>query len=174
MEKLEFDELFKKIVVEPLTEKGFKTSGKSVYFLDDAINVSLIRLGGRKAMSGSIAHILCFRHSYLPNLKEQIPEKFESEVFSYPLKLSPRAALGHITYQPKNLNYDHSILKYEDKTEESVIKELETLKECVLALLKWANSCDPIEFAEKIKDKGSNAWIERIWLEAYETNRKNI
>jgi hypothetical protein len=72
MDKVEFDSLFKSLVIDELKKVGFTTKGKSVYYDDGKFNVSLIRLGGRMSRKGAISHLLCCRHSFLPNLYAKI------------------------------------------------------------------------------------------------------
>lgn len=128
MEKQEFEEQFDNVVLRPLLELGFKCKNRSIYYIDDEVNISLIRLGGRMAKPYAITHVLCFRHTYLPSLSGEVPKGFENEVFSYPLKLKPskvRSFYGvKIKYEPKNLNYDVERIEFKTKAQTVLLKEL--------------------------------------------------
>jgi hypothetical protein len=65
MTKDEFELLFDEEVAEPLSQRGFRRAGKSLYTTENLVSVSLIRLGGRMARPGAIAHMLCCRLSFM-------------------------------------------------------------------------------------------------------------
>lgn len=171
MDKQEFETLFDKIVRIPLSNEGFKSHGKSIYYLDDIINVSLLRLGGRLQTPGGISHVLCFRHSFLPNLDESIPKGFEGEVFAYPLKLVPgkiRNLFGlKIRYLSQNTNYEYGRLIFDGVSNNKVESQLEEVKKDLVAVVEWAKALDLQKFSGEIEDRGSSAWVEKLWLDAY-------
>ncbi|MER2495357.1 hypothetical protein ABS858_04580 [Vibrio neptunius] len=173
MEKREFEEQFDNVVLRPLLELGFKCKNKSIYYIDDEINISLIRLGGKMATPGGISHVLCFRHTYLPNLSGEVPDDFENDVFSYPLKLKPSEIRGiwgvKATYEPKNLSYDFERIEFKSKSRAILLKDLERLKKDILAFLKWAKSSNASKLPQQIRQNGEQAWIEGLWLRVYES-----
>lgn len=173
MNREEFDILFETHLVRPLAASGFKTKGKSVYIVDDRnIAVSLIRLGGKFSTPNSIAHILCLRHSFLPdNIDEKIISGFCSEITDYPFKLLPANASQEIKdgvqYRSQNLRYDHEEFDYSDKSETEVIAYIDSVRQAILDLLDWARGSGSKNIGTLIK-KGSNGdWIEKMWLKAY-------
>lgn len=172
MDITKFDESFNSLVVDALSNYGFRSHGKSVYFMDDIHTVCMIRLGGRRARRGSIAYLICCRHSYLPNMEEKVPTKFESEVQSYPLKLEPGLvkmdnANLNISYA-KNFNYGNEVFTYEDKDDSEIEIFLEELVAEILAVKKWFTSQPESNLAKQISMSLNRAWVEKIWLEAYE------
>lgn len=114
---------------------------------------------------------MCFRHSFLPNVDETIPDGFEKEVFSYPLKLKPlkiKGVLGtKIKYAPTNLNYDYEKFEFESKSEIEVENYLKSVVKAIEALLSWAENHQPTYLANQIEKNGEAAWIEKLWLAAY-------
>jgi hypothetical protein len=171
MNKESFEQKFKKIVVDPLIEIGFKHTGETLYFVEGDIAISLIRFGGRMSLPGGISHILCFRHSFLPNVEEKIPVGYEENVFSYPIKLKPsciKSQFGaEIKYYPSNLNYDYEHYSFQDKSEQEVVVYLKTVFNSVLLLLDWSKK-RPFSYLQKqIKKNGESAWVESLWLNAY-------
>jgi hypothetical protein len=171
MDKQSFDLKFESIVVRPLVELGFNESGKSLYMVDGQNAFSLIRLGGRMAKSGGISHILCFRHSFLPNLEEVVPSGFEREVFSYPIKLRPLKVKGilgaKIKYVSSNLNFDYETYEYESKSNIEVEKYLRTVFEATKILIGWAKRNPVSTLAKQIEKNNTGAWIEKEWMAAY-------
>jgi hypothetical protein len=171
MEKQRFEEMFDELVARPLEQIGFVRSGKSIYLVQDEIAVSLIRLGGRMAMPGAISQVLCFRHSYLPNLDEEANPGFEREVFAYPIKLRPLAVRTafrkNIRYRSNNLRYEHETFEFQNKTERQVSNYLLKVLKSVQALLGWAQVITPEYLADEIKKQGESAWIEKLWLKSY-------
>ena len=173
MDKNEFDAVFDKIVMEPLVELGFRKSGKSIYSLDEEANVSLIRLGGRNAWPGGVSHVLCFRHTFLPNLDMKVPESFESQAFSYPIKIDPDNIDIFLNkkekYQPQNLRYEQGRYDYQDKPDHQIFTELNRLKNDIISFWEWSKSISPVYLKNEILSNGEAAWIEKLWLQAYES-----
>lgn len=52
MDKQSFESKFESIITNPLSEKGFRESGKSLFRVDGQNAFSLIRLGGKMASPG--------------------------------------------------------------------------------------------------------------------------
>ncbi|KZM45961.1 hypothetical protein OA92_01875 [Marinomonas sp. SBI22] len=173
MDKNGFDAVFDKIVVESLVGLGFIKSGKSIYFLDEEINVSLIRLGGRNAWPGGISHVLCFRHTFLPNLDMKVPGSFESQAFSYPIKIDPDSVGTFLNkedkYYPQNLRYEKGRYDYQDKPDHQIFSELKKLKNDIISFWEWSKSITPVYLKDEILSNGEAAWIEKFWLQAYES-----
>jgi hypothetical protein len=115
MTKDEFELLFNAEVAEPLCRQGFKRSGKSLYTTESLACVSLIRLGGRMARPGAIAHVLCCRMSFMRDRTEQVPQWFVSAPFDYPFKFLPTNLPAKLRYVPRNLNYDREQIDFQSR-----------------------------------------------------------
>jgi hypothetical protein len=105
-------------------------------------------------------------------MEEKVPTKFESEVQSYPLKLEPGLvkmdnANLNISYA-KNFNYGNEVFTYEDKDDSEIEIFLEELVAEILAVKKWFTSQPESNLAKQISMSLNRAWVEKIWLEAYE------
>jgi hypothetical protein len=171
VDKKRFEEMFDELVTLPLEQMGFLRIGKSIYLVQDEIAISLIRLGGRMALPGAISQVLCFRHSFLPNLDEEVNAGFEREVFAYPIKLKPLAVRtifgSNIKYRPNNLNYETETFEFRNKTESQITNYLIKVLKSVKALFDWAKSITPEQLAVEINKHGESAWIEKLWLKSY-------
>jgi len=157
-----FGELWSSKVVNPLVNLGFKESGKSLFIEQNESVLALVRLGGRMARPGAICHTFCFRHKFLRNLKEEIPKKFEREVFAYPIKSKPSklSAIGKTAwhYTPLNRNYPREYVDFAKSKKSKIISELQKLHELML---------------QSIREGGGGAWVENLWLEDYENHPTN-
>ncbi len=170
MEKSQFDELFDTEVVQ---KSEFQSSGKSIYYKNETHTVSLIRLGGRMSVLGGVSHLLCCRHSFLRNLDEKIPDKFEAEVFAYPIKVKPsnvkKGFFGvSLNYEPQNLNHDYETFIYADKSDEEVREYLAKILNSLTVVKYWFINQPYSKLASQISTNGTNAWIEKLWIEDYE------
>lgn len=81
MTKDEFELLFDTEVAGPLSRRGFRRVGKSLYATVNLASVSLIRRGGRMARPGAIVHVLCCRLSFMRDRTERVPLGFVPEPF---------------------------------------------------------------------------------------------
>ena len=108
----ELNELFESEVVAPLSDFGFKSRGKTLYWQDEERCLSLIRMGGRMQRLGAITHVACFRHNFLRDLNEVVPNAVSTEVFSYPFKFLPLSASAIQEYRPMNLKFDTESIDY--------------------------------------------------------------
>jgi hypothetical protein len=175
MEKGEFDLLFHSTVTASLTRAAFNEKGKSLFYDDGITNVSLLRLGGRMASPGTIAHVLCFRHSILPDLEERTPQGFVSNAFAYPYKFTPselfNTSSAAWTYRPQNLNYAYDSYSFRDQSSAEVTHYLGRLTDLVGSqFLSWAKRLSPVDSAEQISKSGESVWCEKLWLKAYASN----
>ncbi len=169
MEKESFEALFQQVVFGRLEPLGFFSKGKTISFYNDRLTISLIRLGGRKAFSGSIAHIFCFRHSFLRDMNEEIPKSPPSNVFSYPYKLKPyEDADRDLIYRPKNLNFDYERLHWEALGEAAIGQKLDRIAGFIGGrFLPWAEALTPEAARLELSQYGEGAWCERMWDEDY-------
>lgn len=175
MEKVEFDTLFETLISKKLADLGFIEKGKTIYFVEGKLTISLIRLGGRMSVPGGISHVLCCRHNFLPNLDEVIPNGFEPEVFAYPLKIRPsevkKGLFGiNIRNKPQNLNYDYEVFEYKNKSKVQVSLYLNRLLEKILLVKNWFIELPACKLADQISKQTESAWVEKLWVEAYGKN----
>ena len=133
--------------------------------------MALIRLGGRMSAAGQIAHIFCFRHSFLRDRTEQVPTVIPSEVFDYPYKFRPVGdAEGELAYRPQNLNFQYERLRWEGISESSIQESLDHIAANIEhRFLPWAETLTLASARSEIEDRGELAWCERMWVEDYAT-----
>jgi hypothetical protein len=166
MTKDEFELLFDEEVAEPLSQRGFRRAGKSLYTTENLVSVSLIRLGGRMARPGAIAHMLCCRLSFMRDLTERVPDGFVPEPFAYPFKLLPGKLPATLHYVPRNLNYDHEVITFQGRIRSAIRQELRQISSAILVrLLPWAGALTVASVEQQLLTFGENAWCERMWIE---------
>lgn len=121
------------------------------------------------ALPGSIAHILCFRHSFLRDMNEKIPTAPPSNVFSYPYKLKPfEDADKNLTYRPQNLNFDYELFRWDGAGEAVIGQKLARIAEFIGdRFLPWAEALTPETAKSELSQYGEGAWCERMWVEDY-------
>ncbi len=170
-----FESMFSEILIAPLINLGFQSNGKSLFLIDKDISISLIRLGGKMSIRNGISQILCFRHTFLPNLDEKLNNKSESNVFAYPIKLKPskvKMMFGNsIKYKANNLQYDYEKFTYENKSDKQIEDYLLNTYKAVIELLKWAKKTNYKVLEKQIFKYGESAWIEKLWLKSYSEHK---
>src|SRR5215467_6216329 len=139
MTKDEFELLFDAEVAAPLARQDFKRVSKSLYATKHVASVSLIRLGGRMARPGAIAHLLCCRLSFMRDRTERIPNGFVPEPFDYPFKLLPSKLPATLRYAPRNLNYEPEVITFQGRDGGVIRQELRQICSAILVdILPWA------------------------------------
>jgi hypothetical protein len=166
MTKEEFELLFDAEVAGPLDRRGFKRAGKNLYATENLASVSLIRLGGRMARPGAIAHLLCCRLSFMRDLTERVPDGFVPSPFAYPFKLLPSQLPPSPPYVPRNLNYQPEVIAFQGRDRDAIRQELGQISSLILVrLLPWAGALTATAVEEQLQTFGENAWCERMWIE---------
>jgi hypothetical protein len=169
MDKEAFETLFEEHVTSRLARLGFVSKEKGLSLSSERVTIALFRLGGRMSASGSISHILCFRHSFLRDRTEAVPTGVPPEVFDYPYKFRPlEDADRELVYRPQNLNYDFERLQWENTNESSVRQKLDRIAAHIEnRFLPWAKTLPLATAKSEIEQFGEDAWCERMWIEDY-------
>jgi hypothetical protein len=166
MTKDEFELLFDAEVAKPLSHRGFKRQGKSLYASENLALISLIRLGGRMARPGAIVHVLCCRMTFMRDRSERVPDDFVREPFDYPFKLLPSKLPTTLHYVPRNLNYDYEVIEFQGRSRDAVSQDLKQIRSAVVErVLPWVSTLTPTAMKEELRTFGENAWCERMWIE---------
>ena len=182
MNRDSFVSLFLERVAEPAIAQGYRFVGGSqtlAYCAGDA-TVALIRLGGKWAAPGSIAHILCARHRFLRTLiAEAVPEADTLSVSDYPYKWRPSSLFGippnQWRYSPSNLgHWEHDRLEYGEQDERTTREAVDRLLQLLVKpATEWAAMLSPERGLADLQHLGEGAWCERLWIEDYEARLAN-
>lgn len=119
--------------------------------------------------AGAIAHILCFRHSFLRDRTETVPTKAPREVYDYPYKFRPlEDADRELIYRPQVAGYDFERLVWENAAEGAVRQKLDRIADNIeCRFLPWADALPLATAKSQIAQFGDDAWCERMWIEDY-------
>jgi hypothetical protein len=171
-----FVEFFVQELAQPLLARGYRFAGKGQTLAFDSgdTTLALIRLGGRMALPGSIAHVLCARHRFLRTLEDEVvPSGDTLSVDDYPYKFRPSSLFGlpptSWLYRPSNLgHWEYDRLDYGSVGPDEVQSDLAVLCDLLAGpAASWAASLTPEKVANELQTHGENAWCERLWLEDY-------
>jgi hypothetical protein len=166
MTKDEFELLFDAEVAEPLCQRGVQRVAKSLYATENLALVSLIRLGGRMAQPGSVAHVLCCRMSFMRDRTETVPDGFVPDPFDYPFKFLPGKLPATLRYLPRNLNYDREVIDFQSRDRDAILQDLRRVFSAVAGrVLPWAGTLTVTAVKEQLLTLGEGAWCERLWIE---------
>jgi hypothetical protein len=176
MTSAEFDQSFDAAVARRLAPVGFRPrgkNGKSLDLLDGITLVSLLRLGGRLSLPGSAVWTLCFRHSFLREIKELKTVTGVAGMFTehYPFKFTPSELMEgrrELRYHSA-LNWDHDRFTYESLAPAEVHGKLCRLADFIAErFVPWARSISPSAATAQLREFGSGRWDEKIWIEDYD------
>lgn len=179
MDMDEFSSLFEECVEVPLRQQGFERykKTKSLILTKGDVQLSLIRLGGRRAQAGCITQTLCFRHTFLRPINSDSPVAFTLEPHDYPFKLTLQAFAEprpeQLLYRPMNLGrWPKDRYCFEAEDPKNVQRDLNGLKDLLVKeVVPWSSRMTPEVVAAQIKKLGEGAWCERRWLADYQAYR---
>jgi hypothetical protein len=170
MERDAFDGAFQRLVVDALARAGFRSMGKTVHFGTPELTVALIRLGGRVALPGSAAHVLCFRHTFLRGVQDDAPNLTTPSDYVFKFRPSVLQASPPETwhYRPQNLGFDYERIAYRELRPEQAERMLIELARFLSdTFLPWARDMSPERVVSQLRAHGEDAWCERRWIEDY-------
>jgi hypothetical protein len=120
--------------------------------------VAFIRMGGRYQQAGTVAFVVCIRHTNMRNLDAQHLE-IDKEPHSYPFKFTLEdITKENFQYQTKLLNYDMSLLP----TDDGWSKLYEGMEQKIPS---WLSTLTRKKLGHQINKFGNSGYIEKIWLE---------
>lgn len=178
MQKQEFDEIFEEIVSEALTNQGFAQRGKSLFLENGNSQIAWIRGAGRFAAAGSVAHLVCFRHAFLRDKDERVPEVAPSYAENYPWVLSaeqlPTTAPSDWRFDPARLmSLPFGRYEYAELAPSVVRSDMTKRRDGFLRYVEWASGVDRDEAESQMAPFAGEYWVARLWLEDYSAVRSS-
>ena len=121
------------------------------------------------ALPGSIAHVLCFRHSFLRGMDGKVATAPPSNVFAYPYKVKPHDDVDReLGYRPQNLHFDYEHLHRESTGEDAIVQKLDRIAAFIGGrFLCWAEALTLEHAKSELAQYGEGAWCERMWNDDY-------
>lgn len=177
MHKAEFEGLFDEVVSRPLANRGFVRRGKSFFLSECDRQVAWIRGAGRLTVPGNIAHIACFRHSFLRDMNETVPKEAPGAPEHYPWVLNaeqlPTTAALDWSFDPSQLmNLPYGRYEFASAEQAVVRADLSARRDSFLRYVDWATGLLLDEAVAQIRPWADEYWVARLWLADYQ-NRGN-
>lgn len=185
MDSTQFHELHTNLVVEPLSELGFKRVKNSLHFEENQCILSLIFQGGGGMNRDRHWDVsIGIRHRFVRRILDlTIRKDFQFHLNDYPIKIGPlRNKLSQVSEWKYTTNlrgfpgcYGTDGLAYGDRIQDNVVEEdLLRITNTVLGFgLDMMRAFDPQTACRVISEYGSQAWCEIRWLEDYRAYLSN-
>jgi hypothetical protein len=172
VQRQEFDQIFEEVVSGALADQGFAQRGKGLFLEDGDTHVAWIRGAGRFAVPGSVAHLVCFRHSFLRDKDERVPKVAPSYAEHYPwvlnAELLPTTTSTDWRFDPARLMaLPFGRYEYTDLSSSVVRSDLTKRRDGFLRYVEWASGIDRNEAESQMVPFSGRYWIARLWLEDY-------
>lgn len=172
-----FDELFNDVVARPLEADGFQKQGKNLFGGDANCQFAWIRGGGRLSGPGEVAHIVCFRHSFLRGKSESQPTGIPRDPGDYPWVFSCE---NLIDSKPSEWVFDPARLMappfgrlvYSDLSVDEAVTWLDARRSAFLQYVAWARKLPLTTAHSQIATYVKDYWIARLWDEDYRAHLK--
>jgi hypothetical protein len=177
MHAQEFNEQVKAIMAPMLSAVGFKQVGTDFVRENDDIQLVLLRFGGSKfaSLSQFTRFMLCFRHVFLRDLDEVVPQSHPKNGHAYPFKVRPSDLEG-ILISEWRYQFELNPTCYDEieyggtKNVEPILRKMGEL--IATKGIEWANSFTAGRAMHLLEHCGSNAWCERLWINDYKNRIK--
>lgn len=177
MHSQEFDDLFNEVVAHPLEADGFQKQGKSLFGGDTNCQFAWIRGGGRLSGTGEVAHIVCFRHSFLRGKSENQPTGIPHDFGDYPWIFSCENLIGS---KPGEWVFDPARLMsppfgrmfYSALSVDEAVAALDARRSAFLKYVAWARTLPLATAHSQIATYAKDYWIARLWDEDYRVHLK--
>ncbi|ULU24970.1 hypothetical protein [Dyella terrae] len=178
MQKAEFDELFDQVISEELIRRGFVQRGKSFFLSGGDRQLAWIRGGGRFAAPGSIAHLVCFRYSFLRDKNEVVPKEAPGDAGNYPwvfdAELLPTTKAPDWRFEASRLmGLPYGRYNFAGVAQSIVRADLSERRDGFLRYATWAASLSADEAAAQMRPFADEYWVARLWLDDYETAKSS-
>ncbi|MFJ9453171.1 MULTISPECIES: hypothetical protein [unclassified Herbaspirillum] len=172
MQKNEFEEIFDEIVTHPLKALGFQKKGARLLSDDGMVQIAWVRGGGRLASGGAMAHLACFRHSFLRDKSETVPAVAPSEPGEYPWVFDCEALLNtnphDWTFDPSRLmSLPYGRLDFSTLSTADVVSALSERRTAFAKYVSWARALSLKEAHEQIAYYVERFWVARLWDQDY-------
>lgn len=178
MDKVQMESLFDEYVSEPLIRAGFSRNGMTLYYSDGLTQVALKRGGGRLSGPGRISLIVCFRHAFLRDKNEKIPEIQTILPGNCPWVFGVDDIIfdGKWQFDPSKLmNLPYQSIFYDRQSETELVTYFQRRGETIInKFLPWALEKTPESALSEMTQYTDKWWIARLWEEDYRNYLKQV
>lgn len=174
MDAKEFNRQIDSILAPILTNAGFMKDKSDFVLEDSSKQLVLLRFAGSKFASlGQFTQfMLCFRHKYLRDVWENIPESHPKEGSEYPFRIRPSDlqsdAWQHWKYQFDLNATEHDRVEFGKMSDAGTL--LRKMGEAISTHgIKWSEQFTEQEALRLLSTSSSDAFIEKLWVDDYKT-----
>ncbi len=172
MNAKEFNNQVDSVLAPILAEAGFKKLGSDFVRERDSAQLVLFRFAGSKfaSLCQFTKFMLCFRHTFLRDVWEKIPDSHPKEPSGFPFRIKPSDLSSgdwqHWTYQFQLNAVEHDTIDFGAFDDARQI--LRRMGEAVAgAGVTWASRFTVEESLRLLSSSSPPAFVERLWIEDY-------
>jgi hypothetical protein len=175
MNAKEFNSQVDSVLAPILAEAAFKRLGAHFVREHDTSQLVLFRFAGSKfaSLCQFTKFMLCFRHTFLRDVWEKIPDSHPKEVSGFPFRIKPSDLFSgnwqHWIYQFQLNAVEHDTIDFGDLDDARQI--LKRMGEAAIGSgLTWASRFTVEESLRLLSFSSPPAFVERLWIEDYSGN----
>lgn len=168
----EFNSQVDSVLAPILAEVGFKKVGFDFVREHDSSQLVLFRFAGSKfaSLCQFTKFIICFRHTFLRDVWERIPDSLPKEPSGFPFRIKPSdlssGGWRRWIYQFQLNALEHDTIDFGDLNDARQILRL--MAEAVAGPgLTWASQFTVEASLRLLSSSSAPAFVERLWIEDY-------
>jgi hypothetical protein len=154
-----------------LSSAGFTTAGRDYVREEREAQLVLIRFSGSKFANACqfTRFVLGFRHTYLRDVWEKVPEGLPGQISDYPFRICPSELLfeawrGWMYKFELNTRYDE--VEYGNLDDATPLL-LQMGTAIATSGVEWSRQFSPSRSLEMLQRQPESAFVERLWIEDY-------
>ena len=154
-----------------LNSAGFSASGRDYVREERDSQLVLLRFGGSKFANACqfVRFVLGFRHTFLRDVWEKVPEGLPGQISDYPFRICPSElrseAWRRWMYKFElNARYDEVEYGRLDDATQLLTRMGETI---TTSGIEWSRQFTPSRSLEMLQHQPQRAFVERLWIEDY-------
>lgn len=172
MNAKEFNSQVESVMAPILAEAAFKRLGPHFVRERDSAQLVLFRFAGSKfaSLGGFTNFMLCFRHTFLRDVWDKIPDPHPKEASGFPFRIKPSDLSSgdwqHWAYQFQLNAVEHDTIAFTDLDDARQI--LKRMGHAVIGPgVTWASRFTVEESLRLLLSSSPPAFVESLWIDDY-------